>query len=373
MLKIIHAVSVMNRAGQETFLMNVYRKLDRNQIQFDFQCSRKMKGDYDEEIIEMGGKILYLDENEFRLPVLKYLGQILQQYKFFKKNRGYDIYHIHTYHAFDAWLCIVGAKLGGVKHIVLHSHNTNGMHKTLHKVFRILLRYMKIERFCCSQMAGEWMYGKKEMSRGRVSIIKNGVDTDKFKYDIQVRDKERRELELEDQFVVGHIGRFNIQKNHKFLIRVFKEIKEKENHAILLLIGTGELQQEIKDMVIEYQLQDSVQFLGTRKDVAELLNAMDLLVFPSLHEGLSVVAIEAQAAGVPILAADTLTPETKVTECIEFFSLAKTEKEWAEKALSYKGKGHKYTRSDIQKAGYDICATAEEIVKRYSSMVKKRG
>lgn len=352
MIKVMHAVSIMDRAGQETFIMNMYRNINRNEIQFGFQCSVAGKGDFDDEIKQLGGEIFHLEANRCRIPFLKYMNDILIQYRFFRKHKEYDVYHIHTYHAFNAWLGIVGAKLAGVPKVVLHSHNTFGMHPGLHKIFRCLLKYMKIERLACSKMAAEWMYGEQELKR--VKVINNGIDAESFVFQPQIRAEKRKELELEEHLVIGHIGRFMPQKNHGFLIDIFEKIVEKDNGAVLLLIGTGELQKEIQNQVEQKGLSDKVRFMNVREDIKELLWAMDLFLFPSLYEGLSVVAIEAQAAGIPVLAADTLTKETKITECMQFCSLENSLEEWADKALIMAKEGHKDTLDSIRNANYDM-------------------
>ncbi len=399
MIKVMHAVSIMNRAGQETFIMNMYRNIDRSEIQFGFQCSVSGIGDFDEEIKVLGGEIYHLEENRCRIPFLKYINDIRIQYRFFKEHKDYEVYHIHTYHAFNAWLSIVGAKLAGIEKVVLHSHNTFGMHPQLHKIFRYFLKYMKIERLACSEMAAEWMYGKKELKKvkiinngiehpqlhkifryflkymkierlacsemaaewmygkkelKKVKIINNGIDAEAFVFQQKKREDKRRELGIDKKLVIGHIGRFMPQKNHKFLIEIFEEIVKKDNRGILLLIGVGELQQEIEKLVEEKGLTDKVRFMGVRTDIKELLWAMDLFLFPSLYEGLSVVAIEAQAAGVPVLASDTLTEETKVTECMQFYSLEKSTEEWAEQAIKMTKEEHKNTVESIKNAHYDM-------------------
>lgn len=352
MIKVMHAVSIMNRAGQETFIMNMYRNIDRSEIQFGFQCSVSGIGDFDEEIKVLGGEIYHLEENRCRIPFLKYINDIWIQYRFFKEHKDYEVYHIHTYHAFNAWLSIAGAKLAGIEKVVLHSHNTFGMHPQLHKIFRYFLKYMKIERLACSEMAAEWMYGKKELKK--VKIINNGIDAEAFVFQHKKREDKRRELGIDQKLVIGHIGRFMPQKNHKFLIDIFEKIAERDSSAVLLLIGIGELQKEIEDQVKSKGLSDKVKFMGVRTDVRELLWAIDLFLFPSLYEGLSVVAIEAQAAGVPILAADTLTKETKVTKCMTFYPLESSAEEWAEKAMEMASVGHQNTLESIRQAHYDM-------------------
>lgn len=366
MIRVLHSVSVMNRAGQETFLMNVYRRINRELVQFDFQCSIREKGDFDSEIEELGGEILYLDQNCFNISFLRYLGIILQQYKFFKSHSEYKIFHIHTYHAFDAWLAIVGAKLGGAERIFLHSHNTQGLHPVLHKLFRVFLKYMRIERCACSKKAAIWMFGENQIER--VSILNNGIEPEQFKFNEKERQKKRSELGLQDNLVVGHIGRFNYQKNHSFLVDVFFEIKKLRADAKLILVGNGELCSEIREKVINLGLNNDVLFLGVREDIRELLWAMDIFIFPSLFEGLSVVTIEAQATGVPMLLSDSISKETKITDCITFLSLKQPSSKWAHEAICLTNMDRKDTSDAIEDAGYSIIDTAKILEQKYSNL-----
>ena len=372
MIKVVHSVSIMNRAGQETFLMNVYRNIDRTKIQFDFQCSEKGKGDYDDEIRRLGGHLTYLSDNKIKIPYLSYIGHIFAQYKFFKFHGGYDVFHIHTYHAFNAWLLIVGAKAGGIKHIVLHSHNSQGMHPRLHKLFRPLLNRMHIQRYACSELAAQWMYGSKALRSGNVKIVKNGIIPEEFAFSEAKRREKRRELNVENEIVLGHIGRFGIQKNHSFLIDIFSEFVKIVPQTKLLLVGEGELRSNIQEKVNRLGLQDKVSFLGVREDIREILWAMDVFVFPSLYEGLSVVAIEAQAAGVPILAADTLSEETQITDCLHFYSLDASPHDWAERLRELCKERHLFTTEAIKKAGYDIRETAEMLANDYQNIIMRK-
>lgn len=368
MIKIMHAVSVMDRAGQETFIMNMYRSINREKIQFGFQCTVNKTGDYDNEIKALGGEIFYLKKSKWKTPIFKYLGEIKAHYDFFKQHSDYEVYHIHTYHAFGAWIGIMGAKLAGVNKIFLHSHNTFGMHPMLHKIFRMLINRMDIEKLACSIKAAEWMYGKRAINRQETHVINNGIFPQRFRYDEKQRIDKRNKLGLKNKLVIGHIGRFNIQKNHRFLIDIFADIRKQRDDAVLILIGTGELQDEIKCKVRALGLDDSVYFLGVRTDVNELFHAMDLFLFPSLYEGLSVVAIEAQAAGIQLLAADTLTPETKITECLHFMSLEETSEAWAREAISIAQKGHINTEVQIRAAGYDMKEEAHILENMYLSV-----
>ena len=229
--------------------MNTYRRLNREKVQFAFQCSEKKEGDYDREIRGLGGEIFYLGDNKIKIPYLKYIGDILLQYKFFKKHRDYDVFHIHTYHAFDAWLSIVGAKIAGMKHIILHSHSTSGMHSKLHKIFRNLLSVMKIERFACSQTAAEWMFGENAVRKHKVHIVKNGIEPENFTFSEIGRKKKRKALNIDNKIVIGHVGRLELPKNHEFLLDIFEEFIRIEKDSILLLVGEGSLHQDLQKKV----------------------------------------------------------------------------------------------------------------------------
>lgn len=365
MVKVVHAVSIMNRAGQETFIMNLYRNIDRRKIQFDFQCSIHEKGDYDKEILQLGGNIHYLSPNPIKIPYLKYMGDIWRQYRFFRTHQDYKILHIHTYHAFNAYLTIMGAKLAGVKKVILHSHNTQGMHVRLHYIFRRALKHMNIIRLACSEEAALWMYGKSEVSRGRVEIINNGITPEVYVFNQEKRDEVRKKLGIDGKLVFGHVGRFNKQKNHSFLIDIFREIAVREKSSVLLLIGVGDLMTEIKQKAEAYGLSDKIFFLNARGDIPDLLQAMDCFLFPSLYEGLSVVAVEAQAAGVPVLASNTMTDKTKITDCMEFLPLEADRAVWAETALKMAAVGHKITLQQIKRNGYDMREIADHMQKIY--------
>ena len=365
MIKVIHSVSLMNRAGQETLLMNIYRKIDRKKIQFDFQCSERGVGDYDAEIKKLGGKILYLGENKIKIPYLKYLGDIVLQYIFFKKYSEYDVFHIHTYHAFNAWLSIVGAKLAGMKHIILHSHNSQGMHPRLHKIFRKILGGMKIERYACSRDAAEWMFGKNCVEKNKVHIVKNGIVPEEFTFSEEGRKAKRKELNIEDKVTIGHIGRFAKQKNHEFLIDIFSEFVKLEKNTILLLVGDGELRPSIQQKAKELGLLDKIKFLGIRDDIKELLWAMDVFLFPSLYEGLSVSTVEAQAAGLPCLLSTGISAECKMTDNVEFIPLDASAEVWALQMKKICKQGHLNNESAINRAGYNINETVKFLEDNY--------
>ena len=364
MIKILHFVSIMNRAGQETFIMNAYRNIDREQYQFNFLCSRAGKGDYDEEILELGGNIYHLPERE---NGNKYLAEIRRITTWLKNNRNtFDIVHVHTYHAADVVTHLEAFRRVGVKNVVIHSHNSNGPHPLFHKTMRILFPIYNFKKLACSEAAASWMYGKRAVDTGEVTIIYNGIDTAKFTYSEQTRLRLREELGLQEDIVLGHIGRFNYQKNHKFLIDCFSLYLKKHSNAKLVLVGTGELKDDIIDYAKTAGVYDSIYFMGVRADVEALLNAFDIFVFPSLYEGLSVVLIEAQCNGLNIISTDNLSPETIISDGMHLLPTESADL-WAEAIDHYVGKRTK----NIDYAKVDAKATTQTLVNVYNQLSLK--
>ena len=325
MIKVLHFVSKMDRGGQETFIMNVYRNLNRNKIQFNFLCSENVVGDYDNEIDNLGGKIFYLPSLRVNKGVRKYLQKIYDISSWLKNNREkFDIVHLHTYHALDVYVHLKAFKLANVNKVIIHSHNTQGLHVLLHKFFRKWNNlFFKFTPLACSKEAGIWLYNKEN-----VEIIYNGIDIDNFRFDQSKRQLLKKQLGLTNEVVLGHVGRFNYQKNHEFLIKVFERYHEINPNSILLLIGKGEKESDIKKMVDDRKLTKYVRFLGTCSNVNEYLSVFDIFVFPSLFEGLSVVLVEAQVNGLKILANKNTTSDAIISDNVDLLRL--DENEWVE-------------------------------------------
>ncbi|OCA88291.1 hypothetical protein A8F94_10865 [Bacillus sp. FJAT-27225] len=364
-VRVLHFVSIMNQAGQETLLMNVYRKLDREKVQFDFLCTVHEKGDFDDEIYALGGKIYYLPTGNYNSGVLRYVSEFLRIYKFLKSHGRYRIFHIHTYHALNGFISSLAAKLSGIRKVILHSHNSNAPHPELHKFIRLFLNFLTIDRFACSQLAGRWMFGNRKKDGKNIKIINNGIDTKKFVFNSTAREQTRTNLGLNDKLVIGHIGRFNYQKNHEFLIDIFNEIYIKNKDAVLLLVGRGELEDQMKDKVSKLGLNSSVFFTGIRSDIPNLLNAMDVFLFPSLFEGLGIVLIEAQTSGLKCLASDKVPMEAKVTDHLEIKSLNDSPESWADMVLKISRYKRESSLEQVIDAGYDIEYTANSLQSFY--------
>ncbi|GGE30457.1 putative glycosyltransferase EpsF [Pullulanibacillus camelliae] len=362
---ILHVAVNMNRGGAETLIMNLFRHIDRSQIQFDFLTFRE--GSFDEEIRRLGGHI-------HRLPYINESGAI-QFWKslihFFRTHPEYHIVHSHLDKM--SGFILSAAKKAGIPFRIAHSHNTQSEGSWLIKGVKWYaghqLTRSATHHLACSTLAAQWLYGNTTSA----DILKNGIDTRHFHFSQAERHQIRGTLHLhEDAFVVGHVGRMNEQKNHMYLLAVFSEIIEKNKCAHLLLIGEGPLKAELKHKVMRLQLQEHVHFLGVREDVHQLLQAMDLMLFPSRHEGLPVSLIEAQGAGLPCLISDSISREVDVgANLVAFESLHHSPSIWADRALKLKrSKGN--MKNWIKKAGYDIRDSASWLENYYLELYIKQ-
>lgn len=355
-IRILHIVSYMQRGGLETLLMNCYRHIDRDKIQFDFMVHRDFRADYDDEIESLGGRI-------FRMPRLN---PFSFSYKraledFFKAHPEYRIVHCHL-DCMSA-LPLSAAKKCGVPVRIAHAHNSNqdkNLKYILKRYYMTKIPGVATQFFACSKVAGEFMFpGQK------VFLVNNGIETERFVFDPIVREEIRTELALSDALVVGHIGRFVPQKNHSFLIDIFEKIHEKNSKARLLLVGEGPLKEQIHKKIAERNLTEAVIFMGVRADVNRILQAMDVFVLPSLYEGLGMVAVEAQASGARCILSDRVPAVCKMTENVEFISLSKSVEVWAKAVLKELPKCRTGHQRELTAAGYDISTTAQWLQRFY--------
>lgn len=270
---------------------------------------------------------------------------------------------LSVFSLFPAWLA-------GAHQRILHNHSTAVRNEGIRSVMKMVLRPFAplfANRYAaCSRLAGDWMYGKKMMASGKVTVINNAIDLDEYSFSQELREKYRQELNISaDAFVVGHVGRFMYQKNHAFLIDVFREVARQNSKAILMLVGDGELRPEIEQKVASYNLTDKVRFLGLRKDVKKLYNCMDVFVLPSWYEGLPVVSVEAQANGLPSIFSDQVTKESLLTKSAIFLSLNSGAVNWAVHILHSADKRNTATLSELRENGFDIKERARFLEKWY--------
>lgn len=354
--RVLHIMGALNAGGQETLIMNIYRKINEKDFQFDFSVVSKDKGIYEKEIENRGGNIYHIiSSGEDRIKYFK------QMYNLLKK---YDIIHIHTSSAkviFLVWL----AKLAKCKKIIVHSHNTSCDGVKIHKITRRLLKHTNIIRIACSEEAGRWMFGNKKFL-----ILHNGIEVLKYKFNESVRENKRNELNInKNEFVIGNIGRMEIQKNHERLIDIFYEISHKVNNAKLLIIGNGTLEDKIKEDIKIKKLEDKVILLNNRNDIHELLQAMDVFVMTSKYEGLAVSMIEAQASGLHIIASDRISKQVDITQLVQFLSLDSNNGTWTDSICRYDNKKvnrEKYNQV-VFNSDYNIKNTVNEILKVYET------
>lgn len=351
-IRVLHVVTHMNRGGLETMLMNYYRNIDRSQLQFDFLVHREKRADYDDEIESLGGRIYRLPPlNPFDLTYRRKLQQ------FFLKHPEYKIVHSHI----DCMSAIPlkAAKKAGIPVRIAHSHNNN-QDKDAKYILKLLYKHCisqyATKLMACSQAAGEWMFGDREFV-----VLNNAIDAKDYQYNQKVREIQRNALGIAlDNFVVGHVGRFSPQKNHEFLIDVFAELIKK-GEATLLLVGDGDLRDCIYKKACQLGIERRIIFTGVRNDVADLLQAMDVFVFPSYYEGLGIVVIEAQASGLPCLISDGVPVECKKTDLVQQIPLSEGAKAWATAIVSVDGTRRRNTYEEIKASGYDIVENARKL------------
>lgn len=365
MIRILQCVNDMHRAGLETMLMNYYRHIDRTQIQFDFLTHRPKKSDYDDEIISLGGRVYHAP----RLYPQNYPKYFKWMRNFFAEHPEYKIVHSHI--DVMSYLPLLAAKKAGVPVRIAHSHTTSvdkDIKYLLKQYFRKKVNSVATHRLACGEAAGRFLFGKQSFE-----IIPNAVEAEKFYFDEAVRKQKRRELGLENKFVVGHVGRFCYPKNHEFLINIFDVVQRMAPDALLLLVGVGEKLEQIKKQVSTLGLETKVQFLGNRSDVNELYQVMDVFVLPSLFEGIPVVGVEAQFSDLPCLFSDRVPREVKFNNKSRFIGLERSAQEWAEAVLESKGADDRsHAQDDIANSHYDI-RTAHAILEKFYFHLLARG
>lgn len=362
MIRVLQIIGIVCGGGVEAVIMNYYRHIDRTKIQFDFVVDGYEKTILDDEIASLGGRVYHIEP--YRKNIFRYMKQIYD----IVHNGHYNIVHsnmntLSLFSLFPAWLA-------GAHQRILHNHSTavrsEGMRSVMKTILRPFAPLFANRYAACSRLAGDWMYGKKMMASGRVTIINNAIDLDDYAFSPEIRQQYRKELNIpESAFVIGHVGRFMYQKNHAFLIEVFKEVVKRKHNAILLLIGDGELRLAIEEKVQKYHLSDKVRFLGLRKDVKDIYNCMDVFVLPSWYEGLPVVSIEAEANGVYCLFSDHVTAECKLTNYVRFLRLTDSSAVWANAILSIKSTRNPFASEEIRKAGFDINETSKRLFEWY--------
>lgn len=366
MIRILHVIGAMGSGGAEAMIMNYYRHMDRTKIQFDFVVHTEEKQFYDDEITRLGGRIFRTE----KYNVKNYFSYKKWWNDFLKSHMEYRIVHGHI--GSSAPVYLQEAKKAG-RIAIAHSHSagaeTFSIKNFIWKINSFPTRYIAEYFFACSKKAAENRFGKYVGNSEKTLVLKNAVDCERFRYSEKKRLSMRKKLGIENNFVIGHVGRFTEAKNHSFLIEVFRNVLKENEDARLLLVGGGELEHSVRELCEEKGILQAVIFAGVHKNTEDYYAAMDVFCFPSIFEGLPCALIEAQASGLPCVIADNISEEVNIgADLISKINLSKSSSDWTEEILKMKDYVRKDTKEYVIHSGYDIETTARQLAEFYINL-----
>ena len=354
MKKVLIEGMTENKGGKETFIINIYKKLiPTNQYEFYFIAYDKQIA-YEDYLKQTGASVIHVPpRNKGLIKYMLVLDSLLRHEK-------YDVVWAHKT-TLSACELLFLSKLRGVRKRIVHSHSSSNMGGRftylMHSINKVLLPLWVTDRLACSESAAQWFY-----RNDNYQIINNGIDVERFRFDPQIRESIRKDLGLEGSFVVGHVGRFGVEKNHTKLLNVFYEVKKLKPDAKLVLCGDGEERTQIETLIEELKLKDSVLLLGVINNVHQVLQAMDVLMMPSLFEGLPFALLEAQASGLRCVVSDTVSQESNITGQTVFLPLDLDNSKWAQELLRADSLINRFeSASVISNNGYNINCSVKEI------------
>ncbi|MBQ0083568.1 MAG: glycosyltransferase [Clostridiales bacterium] len=358
----------ISSGGQEKFLINMLSNFERDKVNFDiFTPYGATDKANTEKLLSLGARIF---EEHYSCTENKNANFKKAVTKFFSCH-SYPIVHIHSGSTYALMTGSKIARKSGAKRVIVHSH-CGGFANLKYRVIKAisffpLLRY-PTDYFACSALAADWKFPKPIIKQKKYRIINNAIDLSKMNYSPALREETRRELGFRDEFVIGHVGRFTVQKNHEFLIDIFASIAKKREDARLVLVGSGALKDKILEKVNALGLTDKVLYLGLRTDIAALMNAFDVFVLPSFFEGLPIVGVEAQATGLPIVTSTGVTRELPIEDLAEYIPLSAGADVWADKILDLPREPRRDTAEEMTQAGYELKSAALRLQKFYEEM-----
>ncbi len=383
-IRVLHVLGGVSLGGAESRIMDLYRQMNREEIQFDFlvhsaavkrgfqemwqadggaekqnainDINVRKPQFYDEEIRSLGGHIYVLP----KFKVYNYFSYRKSVKTFFAAHREFGVVQGHMTSTAGIYLPI--AKKAGAPVTVAHSRNAGvvkGAKGLATRFFRRGLAKKADYCFACSEMAGQDVFGEAAMKTGQVKVIYNAIDVSRFTYDENVRREARAQLGIDGALVLGHVGRFQYQKNHPYLLEVFAEVCQRRPDARLLLLGEGEDRSAMEEKCRQLGIADRVHFLGNRRDAERFYQAMDFFLLPSFFEGLPGVLVEAQAAGLRCIVSDTVTKEAKATDLVTYLSIEEPPARWAEEIVKQTGYARRDTARELRQAGFDVRTQAE--------------
>lgn len=367
-VRVLHFTSRLNIGGVQSFLLNYAEHINTEQIVFDYVVQTNEESEYDKRVKSEGSQIYSV--TPMTVSNIRYIKDV---YKLLKAHPEYKIVHAHL--NFRNMLPLFAAKIAGVKVRISHSHSnyetTNFLKKILRCFFRLVITTLATDYYACSESAGVWLYGNKKGER-KINVVHNAIQASDFLYSQNVREAIRFKNGWNDKFVWIHVGMFGKAKNHEFLIKLFRHCKKNDKNAMLILCGDGPERRNVEDMIVNYKMEDSVRFLGTINNVNELFMAADLMVYPSLYEGLPLACVEAQATGCPCVISSAVPEETvfncNVKKCFDWSFCS-----WEQCIEGVKNKqlAREVLNAGCRKAGYDITVEANELMQRYLELYGK--
>ena len=368
MIRIASIIGKMDSGGKKNLVMEYYRHIDREKIQFDFICDSDSQAIPDEEIESMGGRV-------YRIPPYQHIFANMREMRRICKANNYPAMHAwnSTMNLFPMFV----AKSVGIPVRISESLSMahEGDWKTIiKKILRPMSKLFATHYLACGVDCGRWQFGDRLFDAGKVDVFKTVINTEFNAYDEEVRNNTRKSFGWEDKIVIGHIGRFTAQKNSVHLIEIFAAIAKKEPKAVLCLIGDGELKDQMMAKIRELDIEKQVDYLGRREDIQQFYNAMDCFLLPSLYEGLPVVGLEAESAGLPMFFSTEVTREANACELGHFIDLSASEDEWANEILAAVKENMPIRRShakEVAEAGFDSAAEAMRLQQYYLNAINK--
>lgn len=368
--RILHIVSAMDRGGAETLIMNVYRNIDKSQVQFDFIVHRSEQGDYDKEILELGGRVI-------RIASLGQLGPILYIKELTRIMRSFPYQAVHSHTDYQGGISSLAAKLSGIQHRICHSHSTNWQkgkrlkERIILKTLQTIIKVSATSYCSCSEEAGRFLFGDQSLKQGKVNILKNGIDLMSFtKLNRNCKTKLLQELKLpEDSITIGHVGTFSKSKNQMFILKVLKKLLVKDSRFVVLLVGEGPLRQQVEKEAVKLGISDNIRFLGVQSDIPSIMKSFDIFLFPSIFEGFGIVALEAQSAGTPCVLSDVIPRSVDMgLGLVTFVNLAQGIEVWCDainKGLLLNRPENNKIFNQILSKGYDIRNNIKDWISLY--------
>lgn len=366
MIRVLHILDSMGMGGIQSFVLNLYRAIDRNEIQFDFLLHREFHNENEDEIRKLGGRIYFVPTR--REGVAKNKAALKE---FFAAHREYCAVHVHV-SSLTYIEPLKAAMHAGIPVRIVHSHSSQApknhkLHRILHEINKHRIQKYATCFCACSDKAAEWFYGGTKLLEKSI-LVPNGIQCSAYQFDSDVRTRYRKQFGLDDQLVIGHVGRFHYPKNHEFLIEIFRAYTKLQDNAVLMLVGDGENRASIMQMVEAYGLSDKVLFPGNRNDVKNLLQMFDIFLLPSRYEGFPVTLVEAQAASLPVVVSDSVTRTVDMTGRVCFCSLNDAPGIWANRINDLIGTERDLDDNQkVRNAGYDICDIANKLAIIYGN------